>query len=212
MPRITALTAQKHNPNRLNVFLDGDFAFGIERIVAAWLSVGDEVDPEKVQTLLQNDELEKAYLRSLRLLSIRVRSVYEISHRLEEAGYSPETIENTILRLQSAGLLSDSEFARTWVENRCTFRPRAKRALVYELRQKGIIDQEIQSAISNLDETKLAQQAAEKVAPRLQKMPFDEFRKKLFGYLSRRGFSYGTSNEVIQITWQNTHVNTETLH
>ena len=49
MPRITALTAQKRNPNRLNVYLDGDFAFGVERIVAAWLSVGDEIDSEKLQ-------------------------------------------------------------------------------------------------------------------------------------------------------------------
>jgi regulatory protein len=212
MPRITALTVQKHNPNRLNIFLDGEFAFGVERIVAAWLSVGDEIDSEKVQTLLRKDELEKAYLRSLRLLNVRVRSVYEISHRLDDAGYSAETIEETIQRLQSAGLLSDTEFARSWVENRCTFRPRAKRALVFELRQKGIIDQEIQSAISDLDETKLALQAAEKVASRFQKMPFDEFRKKLFGYLSRRGFSFGTANEVIQNAWQKTHANAETLH
>lgn len=212
MPRITALTAQKRNPNRLNVYLDGDFAFGVERIVAAWLSVGDEIDPEKVQALLEKDELEKAYLRALRFLSVRIRSVHEVSIRLKEAGFSPDTIENTVLRLQSAGLLSDSEFSRSWVENRCTFRPRAKRALVLELRQKGIVDQEIQSAVSNLDETKLAQQAAEKAASRFAKLPFDEFRKKMFGYLSRRGFSYGIAIETIRNTWQVTHANAETLN
>jgi regulatory protein len=212
MPRITALTAQKRNPNRLNVFLDGDFAFGVERIVAAWLSVGDDIDPSEVQALLQKDELEKAYMRALRFLSVRVRSVHEVSLRLEEAGYSPETIEKTILRLQSASLLCDIEFARAWVENRCTFRPRAKRALVLELRQKGIIDQEIQSAINDLDENKLAQHAAEKVATRLEKLPFDEFRKKMFGYLTRRGFSYGITVEAIQNIWQQNHASAETLY
>lgn len=212
MPRITALTAQKRNPNRLNVYLDGDFAFGVERIVAAWLSVGDEIDTEKLQVILQKDELEKAYLRALRFLSVRIRSVHEVSLRLKEAGYSSETIESTILRLESSGLLSDSEFSRSWVENRCTFRPRAKRALIVELRQKGIVDQEIQSAVSNLDETLLAQQAAEKVAPRFAKLPFDEFRKKMFGYLSRRGFSYGIANETIRNTWQVAHANAETFH
>ncbi|MEI8132116.1 MAG: RecX family transcriptional regulator [Leptolinea sp.] len=212
MPLITALTSQKRNPNRLNVFLDGDFAFGVERIVAAWLSVGDEVDSEKIQAILQKDELEKAYNRALRFLGVRVRSVHEVSVRLEEAGYSPDAIEKTVQRLQSAGLLSDTEFAQTWVENRCTFRPRAKRALVLELRQKGIIDNEIQSAVRNLDETKLAQQAAELVISRFEKLPFDEFRKKLFGYLSRRGFSYGDAIEAIQITWQQAQDSAETLH
>jgi len=212
MPRITALTSQKRNPNRLNVFLEGDFAFSVERIVAAWLSVGDEVDTEKVQAILQKDELERAYLRSLWFLSVRVRSVHEVSVRLEEAGYSPMSIEKTVERLLSAGLLSDAEFAHTWVENRCAFRPRAKRALVLELRQKGIIDNEIQLAVRNLDETKLAQQAAEMVSTRFEKLPFDEFRKKLFGYLTRRGFNYGTAIEAIQITWQQAHANAETLH
>jgi regulatory protein len=212
MPRITALTAQKRNPNRLNVFIDGEFAFGMERIVAAWLSIGDEVDPAKIQDLLQKDELEKAYSRALRFLSVRVRSVHEVSRRLDEAGFNTESIEKTILRLQSAGLLNDTEFAQTWVENRCTFRPRAKRTLVIELRQKGIIDQEIQSAVSSLDETKLAQQAAEKAASKFAKLPFDEFRKKMFGYLSRRGFSNGIAIETIRNTWQVTHANAETLH
>jgi regulatory protein len=212
MPRITALTAQKRNPNRLNVFIDGEFAFGMERIVAAWLSIGDEVDPAKIQDLLQKDELEKAYSRALRFLSVRVRSVHEVSRRLDEAGFNTESIEKTILRLQTAGLLNDTEFAQTWVENRCTFRPRAKRTLVIELRQKGIIDQEIQSAISNLDETKLAQQAAEKAAFRYEKLPFDEFRKKMFGYLTRRGFSYGTALEAIQNFWQGSSARAETLH
>ena len=37
MKKITALTVQKKNPNRVNVHLDGEFAFGLARIVAAWL-------------------------------------------------------------------------------------------------------------------------------------------------------------------------------
>ena len=109
-------------------------------------------------------------------------------------------------------MISDSEFARTWVENRCTFRPRSKRVLVLELHQKGVAEKEIQSAIRDLDEAELATQTAEKYASRCKDLPFDEFRKKMFGYLSRRGFVYGTTAEVIQRTWQSMQEDAEGLN
>lgn len=211
MACITDLKIQKHNPNRLNIFIDGEFAFGVERLVAAWLRVGDPIDLSKIEELLRKDELERAYLRSLRLLDTRPRSVWEISTRLKKAGYSDEVITPVISRLKSAGLVNDEDFARVWVENRCTFRPRAKRVLVLELHQKGLAETEIQSAVNHLDEDVLALQAAEKYASRCKDLPFDVFRKKMFGFLSRRGFSYGTTAEVIQKTWQAMQVNAEIL-
>jgi regulatory protein len=211
MPQITDLKPQKHNPNRLNVYLDGEFAFGVERIVAARLSVGDEVDRVKVEALLQKDEMERAYIRALRLINVRPRSIWEITSRLQKAGYGETIIGSTIERLQSAKLVSDEDFARTWVENRCAFRPRSKRILVLELHQKGIADTEIQSAVCDLDEASLAMQTAEKYVSRCDDLPFDEFRKKMFGYLSRRGFGYETVAEVIQKTWQTQRVEAENL-
>jgi regulatory protein len=143
------------------------------------------------------------------LINVRPRSIWEISTRLQKAGYGENVVNSTIDRLQSAGLVSDSEFARTWVENRCTFRPRSKRVLVLELHQKGVADDEIQSAVCNLDEAFLAWQTAEKYASRCKDLPFDEFRKKMFGYLTRRGFNFGTVAEVIQKTWQTKQVEAE---
>ncbi len=211
MPCITDLKIQKHNPNRLNVYLDGEYAFGVERLVAAWLCVGDTVDRARIEDLLRKDEQERAYLRALRLINIRPRSVWEITTRLKKAGFDESVIPTTIERLKNAGLISDADFARTWVENRCTFRPRAKRVLVLELHQKGLAETEIQSAVSHLDEDALAIKAAEKYASRCKNLPFDEFRKKMLGYLSRRGFNYGPTAEAIQRTWQKLQVDAEIL-
>lgn len=212
MPRITDLKIQKRNPNRLNVYLDGEFAFGVERIVGAWLCVDDEIDREKIESLLHKDEIEKAYVRALRLINVRPRSVHEVKSRLRQAGFGEGVIPQVIERLESVGLVSDSDFARTWVENRCTFRPRSKRVLVLELHQKGVAEKEIQSAIRDLDEAALATQTAEKYASRCKGLPFDEFRKKMFGYLTRRGFVYGTTSEVIQKTWLSMQEEAEDLN
>jgi regulatory protein len=211
VPKITALKVQKHNLNRLNIYIDGEFAFGVERLVAAWLNIGDEIDKEKIEALLQKDELEKAYLRSLRLIDTRPRSTFEVATRLKKAGYGDAVITSVLERLKTANLVCDADFARTWVENRCTFRPRSKRVLVLELHQKGVADNEIQSAVSELNEASLALKTAEKYASRCRDLPFDEFRKKMTGYLARRGFGFGTVAEAVQQTWQSMQVEADTL-
>src|SRR5210317_1123984 len=71
MKKITALTIQKRNPNRVNVHLDGEFAFGLARITAAWLRVGQELTPEKIALLKEEDAAEVALQRAFRFLSYR---------------------------------------------------------------------------------------------------------------------------------------------
>mgnify|MGYP000952684904 FL=1 len=69
---ITALTAQKKNPQRINVFLDGEFAFGLQRIVAAWLIVGQTLSEEKINQLRSDDQSEIAYQKAINLLSYQI--------------------------------------------------------------------------------------------------------------------------------------------
>jgi len=71
MHTITALTLQKRNRQRVSVFLDGEYSFGLARIVAAWLEVGQELSDEKIAQLRAEDEREVAYQRALRLIQYR---------------------------------------------------------------------------------------------------------------------------------------------
>ena len=68
MKKITALEVQKKNPNRVNVHLDGEFAFGLARITAVWLKVGDVLSDEKITQLQNEDAREKRYNRHSCLL------------------------------------------------------------------------------------------------------------------------------------------------
>ena len=61
MRKITAIEVQKRTPNRVNIHLDGEFAFGLSRIVAAWLRVGQEVDEEKIKRLQLEEAQERAF-------------------------------------------------------------------------------------------------------------------------------------------------------
>ena len=203
--RITAIEPQQKNPQRVNVYLDGEFALGLTSLVAAWLKVGQELGEEKIASLKVEDEREVTYQKALHFLSYRPRSMVEVRQNLLKRGISESLIEETVNRLQGAGLVNDEVFARAWVENRNTFRPRGKPALRMELRQKGLSDEIIQSVLdTQVNEAALAFEAARKYARRLAGLEWPEFRQKLAGFLARRAFTYTTIAPVVSEVWKET--------
>lgn len=199
--KITALKLQKRNKNRVNVFLDGEYAFGLTKIVAAWLQVGQELTEDKINQLQEQDQKEIALQRAINFVNYKPRSENEVRKNLKKKKIEEDVIEEVIERLVSGGLVNDHDFAQLWVENRSEFRPRGRQALRMELRQKGIKDEVIESAIADLDEDKLAYQAAKKQARKYQQLEWQDYRKKMYGFLARRGFNYGIISTIISKTW-----------
>jgi len=206
MAKITAIEPQKRDTNRVNIHLDGSFAFGLSRITAAWLKIGQELSEEKIASLQAEDSREQAYQQAMLFLSYRARSESEIRQNLSKHEFPQEVIEQTLERLRENQLADDNQFARAWVENRNTFRPRSRRALQMELRQKGLSDEASHSALEGLDEEALAYEAGLKKARRLQSEEWNEFRKKLSEHLARRGFPYSVIASVASRIWKETHM------
>jgi regulatory protein len=200
--KITALKAQKRNPNRVSVYLDGDFAFGLARIVAAWLHVGQALNSDQIKKLQDQDTEEVAYQKALRHLSYRPRSEAEVRQKLVSNGYSEAVIDSVTTRLRDHLLIHDPQFAQMWIENRSTFRPRSHKFLKLELKQKGIHDDTIEAALADaVSDEELAHQAAVRKAHKYAGLEWQEFREKLSGYLTRRGFSYGIIVPIVRQVW-----------
>jgi len=200
--KITSLKAQKRSAQRINVHLDGEFAFGISRIVAAWIEVGQELSPEEIKELQEKDSAEKSYQRALNFLSYRPRSQAEVIRNLRKHETPEGQIEETIERLLKNNLVNDQEFAQLWVENRSAFRPRGAYALRIELRHKGLSDDIIDPALDDLKEEELAYKAALQRGNRLLNYEWNDFRKKLSGFLARRGFSYQIIFDTVSKVWE----------
>ena len=205
MKKITAIEVQKRSPNRVNIHLDGEFAFGLARIVAAWLRVGQEISEEKIDQLQAEDARERAFQQAMLFLSYRARSESEIRQNLRKHEIPEPVIEQTLERLRQDGLANDNQFAQAWVENRSAFRPRSRRMMAVELRQKGLDDEAVSSAIENVDDEALAYEAAQKRVARLKGLEWNEFRKKMSDFLARRGFSYSVIVPVVTHMWNEAH-------
>lgn len=188
---VTALKFQRRNKERVNVYVDGEYAFGLDAIEAARLRKGQMVSDAEIAALKALDERSRAFDRAVRFLSYRPRSRAEVERYLRNKGFAGEVIAGAIERLEQAHYLDDEAFARFWVENRERFKPRSRRALRYELRQKGVSHQIIARVLEDSDDEAAAWRAVEGKLSQWGSLPRDQLRQKIAGYLSRRGFDYG---------------------
>ncbi len=198
--KITALRVQKRTVERVNVYLDEQFAFGLPAIYAVQLRIGQHLSDAEIEQLQATDLLERTYERAVRFLSYRPRSAAEVRRNLAQKDIEPAVIDLVLERLQQQSYVNDAEFARYWVENRGRFKPRGVRALRYELRLKGVDAAIIEEALASLETGSLAHEAARPQAERMAKLAESDpvtFKRRLLAFLMRRGFDYAEAREAV---------------
>jgi regulatory protein len=194
MPRITAIEPQARRPSRRSVFVDGEFFAGVEAETAVTLrlTVGQEVRPADLRALLEREDEVAAREWCLRWLTVAPRTRRQLAERLERRGVDAATAERVLDRLQASGLVDDAVFARDWIKSRARTGAVGRRRLAAELAQRGVprdlaaaaLDQEAAP-----DEAAACRDLAEQKAPAYRRLPREAARRRLAGFLSRRGFA-----------------------
>ena len=205
--RITAIAPQKHDADRVSVFVDGAFRMGLAAEVAqaANLRAGDGVTEERLAELERRDRAWQAREAALRLLAVRPRSAAELARRLRMKAYGPDVAEEVIARLAELGMIDDAAFAQTLVRDRVRLRPQGARRLASELRARGVDEETARAAIretmagEETDEGALAARAAARWHVRPGEEPA-RARRRLHGFLARRGFDPDVIRAVVAAT------------
>ncbi len=145
-----------------------------------------------------NDKLEKYLQKALKFISIRPRSQKEILDYLKRKIPRNLKLRNLVLKnLERLDLVDDQAFVLWWLDQRNTFRPKGKRALLQELRQKGIERELVENSLADLDELPLARRVALKKTKILDKLPYLERKQKLSAFLARRGFGWSIISKIL---------------
>ena len=202
MAIITAITAQRRDMERVNLFLDGEFVCGLPLVVADGLRVGQSLSADGLAHLQEEAAWQAAKEVAMKQLSYRPRSSAEITRKLQQKGFSPEQIERTLGWLGQQTWLDDEAFAAYWVEQRTTFRPRSRVMIRHELREKGVAEEEISSALAEVDEQENARRAVMSKLERWRGLDYGQFCQKLGRYLQGRGFSWEVIRPLCPELWQ----------
>ena len=211
MSTITALKTGKRNDKKVNLFIDGKFAFSVEKDAAVkeGLKVGGQLSGERLEMLMETLQESRCLDAAHRYLSYRARSEAELKERLIKRGFPLPHVERALEKLHEQGLVNDSEFATFWAENRARFSPRSHAMMRSELRHKGVSPEVIHDAVATIDESEAAYTAAHSRLRRLQGLEYPVFRQRLGEFLKRRGFGYEIINQTIKKIWQEINLKKE---
>ena len=157
------------------------------------LEVGRELSQSQHDAVVHASLVEGARRVALRLLASRPRAIQDLKRRLRERGHESSAIEESVARLQAAGLLDDVQFAQHFVRVRAA-RGHGPSRLIHDLLTVGVERRVAERAVSDVSEAEgvdaaaMARALAEKRAARLAGLPGPKRRRRLLIYLARRGF------------------------
>lgn len=193
--QITDMTLQKRDPNKKNIFVDGNYVFALSHTDVAYfrLEIGKEIS-EEIFEYIQNSLIYiQAQEKALTYLGYKMRTKKEVEQKLLEKEFSEEIIARVMVFLEDYRYIDDREYAVHYVKERLRLRPRGAMLLRMELKQKGICEEWIVEAIAEANPSE-EQDAIGLLEKKLRgNYEIDEKKKKqLYGFLQRKGYSYDT--------------------
>lgn len=193
--KITAIKQQVKRTDRYSIYVDGKYAFSLSEggLIESRLASGQELDAEQLKSLKKAAGVDKAYYNALRYVAIRPRSQWEVETYLQRKEVDKDTADEIIRRLKNLNMLSDLEFARSWVASRRQLKSVSQRRLRLELMQKHV-PEDVVAQVLGEDETDERQTLRDLVAKKRRRYPDEQ---RLMQYLARQGFGYDDIKSVL---------------
>ena len=203
--RVAHIQTWPQDPSIVGVHVEGagTYRLGAETAGRLGLREGADVDSALLARVATATSIREGTLAALRLLQRRLRSRAELNAGLRRRGLSPPQVAAILSDLERAGWIDDRRFARLWIEDRMALRPRGSRALRAELRVRGVAPDIIEATLGHLispeREDGVALEQARRRVERLRNLAPDVARRRLVGWLQRRGFGGGAIARALRV-------------
>ncbi|MEX2400398.1 MAG: regulatory protein RecX [Rhodothermales bacterium] len=202
---ITSIRAQSQSPDRVSVYIDDAFAFGMHRdlLLEFDLAKGTELTVDKQQEIVRRDAFFKARAAAVRYLSYRDRSAAEIRRRLERGEYGAHVIEDVVHDLEEKNLVDDHRFALTYAEGRFHSGGYGPVRVRSDLMKKGVKTEAVDAAVSTVfsERDEVLGRAREMGVKRWGQLEREDDplrkKKKVYDYLARRGFPFDMARRIV---------------
>lgn len=201
MSEITKIEAQKRNKNRVNIYIDGEYAIStsIDMVYKENLRKGQQILEKELNNLLKEDNYEKCKEYSLKVLERSYKSEKQIIDKLKEKGFLENEISRTVTFLKEYNFIDNNKLANMFAKDK--IKKYGVKKIKYDLKNKGFTDEEIEQSLEtiNIDEMKKAAiDLGRKKYNLLLKKESDlyKIKNKLYSYLASRGYDYSLIKDV----------------
>jgi regulatory protein len=193
--RITGIVASARAPGRFDLLIEGQSVarLGIEGIERLGLRTGLDIDQRQAAAIGEEAAVSRAYDRAMMMLAARGRASGELRRLLVQKGEAAAAVDLAVRRLADAGFVDDAQFAKSYARAKGATGV-SRRRIEQELGRKGVDRSILVDAIDEvfaeeqIDEATAIERAAEKKLRTLGRVDDETRRRRLYGYLARRGF------------------------
>ena len=201
MKKITRIEYQKNNKDRVNIYLDDNFGFGVDLniMIKYGLAKNLELDDEFISQILISEDKAKLYNYAISVLSRGSKSEKELKLKLSDKGYDDESINTEIEKLKANKYINDDDYCKKFINDKINISKYGKRRIKEALINKGIDMELIEKNISYVsqdDEIKIAYALAEKKLKSLTDAEPIKKKMKISSFLLNKGFDYEIVNKI----------------
>lgn len=203
MSRITKIEIQKRNKERVNLFLDGEYAFSLsaELVYKESLKVNGNVDGIKLKALAEKETKIRCKNSALRIIEKNYKTEKEVRDKLKLKGYDEIAISESIKFLKEYNFLNDNSYTKMFIKDKLNTRGSNK--IKYELIKKGVSKEIIEKELLNVDredEKTVALNLAKKKIVTIKKNESDNYKAsgKLYRFLISKGYNYDVVKDVVK--------------
>ena len=197
MKTITAITAQKKDAKRCNIYLDGAYFCGMELItvISNRLKVGMQIEESALENMQAESETQRATDKAFNYIGGSLKTEKQLRTYLSGKGYMPAVVDNVVEKIKGYGYIDDKEYAAAYVESYS--KNKGKRLILKELNAKGVSSSAAEEAIENIEnELDSAIRIAQKYLK--NKEPSIENKQKCYRRLLSKGFDFDTAKEAVE--------------
>jgi regulatory protein len=209
MPTVVNLKRKKRTKEWYLIYLnDGrEILSYIDFIVKFKVKVGKQLTEEQIKEMKSESEVILAKEIAYRFISYKPRTLKEVSDKLKAKGFQSDLVSKVVEELKNYGFINDLEYARNFVLNRSRSKTLGEIALRRELLSKGISSEIVDEVLSErenlIDEFEIALDLAQGKLKQIKslkkrKKGRDEYKRRIYEFLLRRGFKFETINRVMR--------------
>ena len=203
---ITSIVAEPRHPGRFEVDINGrSFArLSLDAIERLRIAIGADIS-DRVEQVLEEEARLAVYDRAVNILAFRARSATELTRTLVRKGSDPGHVAHAIARLVEQGFLDDAAFSRAFARAKVVGASHSRRRVQQELQRKGVARDVASEAIGEvfeeeaIDQLAVIETAARRKLRTLASLEPPVRRRRLYGFLARRGFDADDIRRVLEL-------------
>lgn len=193
---ITKIEKQKNNNKRYSIFIDNEFAFGIDEIDLLYykLKENEPLDNEKYEYILNKLLLKRAKDKALKYLGYKMRSKNQVIKKLQEYEFPSNVIDKVIRVLEKYNYINDEDFAKAFIKDKLNLKGHGVFKISYDLKMLGVDEEIFKKYLYDDEFINEEEKAKDLLLKKLGNKNIEDLgykeKQKIYAYLARRGFSY----------------------